>query len=80
MKHITKNGEITSQNALIDEIENLLNRIPSANKTHLSSEVMSALNCTELEQIRDNLLKRDCIEQNLQWLLNLTQSDDDEKD
>lgn len=42
--HTTKNGEITTKGALIDEIQNLLNALSvTSHETILSAEVMGAL-------------------------------------
>lgn len=71
--YISKNGEVTSKEALIAEIEALLNAIPASSHTQLSIEVMSALSCADLEQVRDNLLLKqgNVIENNASWLLGL---------
>lgn len=74
--YITKNGELTTKQALITEIEQLLNLIPASSYTTLSSEVMAVLSCEDLESVRDSLLVKtqDVIGQNRQWLLGLADS------
>lgn len=71
--YTTKNGELTTKQALITEIEQLLNLIPASSHTTLSSEVMAVLSCEDLESVRDSLLVKtqDVINQNRQWLLGL---------
>lgn len=71
--YITKNGEITSKEELIAEIESLLNQIPSQNHTFLSLEVMNALSLQDLESVRDSLLEKqsDVISPHRQWLFDL---------
>lgn len=70
----SKSGEITSKDALIAEIESLLNAFPTASQTTLSFAVMNVLSCADLEQIRDHLLQKrdDVIARNSQWLKGLT--------
>ena len=67
---ISKNGEITYKDALIAEIESLLNTFPTASPTALSRSVMSMLSGEELEHIRDSLLqkKESVIARNKEWL------------
>lgn len=71
--HTTKNGELTTKQELITEIEQLLNLIPASSRTTLSPEVMAVLSCEDLEGVRDSLLlkSQDVIAQNRQWLLGL---------
>lgn len=78
MQYITQEGEITTKEELINEIENLLNLMPSDNPTKLSFAVMNALECADLECIRNRLLQNDAIEKNRQWLLNLASKDTNE--
>ena len=74
--HTTKNGEITTKGALIDEIQNLLNALSvTSHETILSTEVMRALTCQDLESLRDNLLQEDHITQHSQWLKGLSAAD-----
>ena len=47
--YTTKNGEITTKEALIKEIESILNLIPAKSQTTLSLAVMSSLECADLE-------------------------------
>lgn len=74
--YITKNGELTTRQTLITEIEQLLNLIPTSSYTTLSSEVMAVLSCEDLESMRDSLFikTQDVIGQNRQWLLGLADS------
>ena len=71
--YTTKNGEITTKEALIKEIESILNLIPAKSQTTLSLAVMSSLECNDLESIRDNLLQKHnaIIAENKEWLLGL---------
>lgn len=71
--HITKNGEITTKDGLIAEIEGLLNTIPDSSHTTLSPVVMAVLSYEDLENIRDSLLAKtqDVISHNKEWLLGL---------
>lgn len=74
--HTTKNGEITTKGALIDEIQNLLNALSvTSHETILSTEVMGALTCQDLESLRDNILQKDHITQHSQWLKGLSAAD-----
>lgn len=71
--YTTKNGEITTKETLIKDIESILNLIPAKSKTTLSLDVMSSLECSDLESIRDNLLQKHnaIIVENKEWLLGL---------
>lgn len=71
--YTTKNGEITTKEALIKDIECILNLIPSQSQTTLSLDVMSSLECSDLESIRDHLLQKHnaIIAENKEWLLGL---------
>ena len=71
--YTTKNGEITTKEALIKEIESILNLIPAKSQTTLSLAVMSSLECCDLESIRDSLLQKHnaIIAENKEWLLGL---------
>lgn len=70
--YISKNGEITSKKMLIDEIEKLLNILPSTH-TILSHSLMNTLSAEDLENIRNNLLKKqqNTIADNKKWLFGL---------
>lgn len=72
--YVSKNGEITSKDALIAEIESLLNTIPASSRTHLSFAVMNVLSCEDLESIRDSLLQKcdNVIARNADWLKGLS--------
>lgn len=71
--YTTKNGEITTKEALIKEIESILNLIPAKSRTTLSLDVMNTLECSDLESIRDSLLQKHnaIIAENKEWLLGL---------
>ena len=71
--YTTKNGEITTKEALIKEIESILNLIPAKSQTTLSLDVMNSLECSDLESIRDSLLQKHnaIIAENKEWLLGL---------
>lgn len=70
--YITKNGEIITKEALIKEIESILN-LPAKSQTTLSLDVMNSLECSDLESIRDSLLQKHnaIITENKEWLLGL---------
>ncbi|TLD96067.1 hypothetical protein LS71_007430 [Helicobacter jaachi] len=71
--YTTKNGEITTKEDLIQEIEALLNQLPAKSPTTLSISVMSVMSCRDLENVRDGLLskQKDIIARNQQWLIGL---------
>lgn len=71
--YVSKNGELTSRKKLLDEIEDLLNALPSQSRTTLSPQVMNTLGCEELESIRDSLMckSQNQIAHNREWLLGL---------
>ncbi|PAF50611.1 hypothetical protein BKH44_07405 [Helicobacter sp. 13S00477-4] len=66
-------GEIITKDSLIEEIQSLLNHLKSSQTTILNPNIMKSLDITNLNTIRDNLLKKSGneIENNLEWLHSL---------
>ena len=85
--HISPNGELISKRELIAEIENLLNGVgqntqtksrdshnaDALSQTTLSVEIMATLGFEELLSLRNSLLQKDCLQENKEWLLGLSQ-------
>lgn len=73
MQFVDENGEVFEREALIKEIEDLLNRMDSKHQSVLASEVVSELDFQSLISIRENLLKKsgEEIRENQEWLFSL---------
>ncbi len=73
MQFVDENGEVFEREALIKEIEDLLNRMDSKHQSVLASEVVSELDLQSLISIRENLLKKsgEEIRENQEWLFSL---------
>lgn len=72
-EYVDRNGEVWSQEGLVQEIEKMLNAIDSKHQSILAPEIIQALDISALGAIYENLAQKQGseISNNQDWLFSL---------